>query len=157
MFTDDVFFQQRLHQKNELLDSCSVAEKDYENLRNYVLQINAMWIISSCDSSLLLYVKLFNLYVMIFVRIRVLSLFYTLISLCSAPWHCVFTMLMSQSTDWLYFVNHLLLGMMYYRYALAGKRCILKYSLARNSEFLYVSSLTVDTDSLYWLPVHLTS
>jgi len=42
MFTDDVFFQQRLHQKNELLDSCSVAEKDYENLRNYVLQINAM-------------------------------------------------------------------------------------------------------------------
>jgi len=50
-----VNFQQRLQQKNELLDSCSIAEKNYENLRNFVLQINAMWIISRHDTSRLLF------------------------------------------------------------------------------------------------------
>lgn len=33
---------QRLQQKNELLASCAVAEKNYENLRNFVLQINSV-------------------------------------------------------------------------------------------------------------------
>jgi len=35
-------FQQRLQQKNELLDLCTVAENNYENLRSFVLQINSM-------------------------------------------------------------------------------------------------------------------
>jgi len=50
MLIDDVLLQQRLQQKNELLDSCAVAEKNYEYLRNFVLQINSIWIIPQDDS-----------------------------------------------------------------------------------------------------------
>ena len=58
-------FQQRLQQKNELLDLCTVAENNYENLRSFVLQINSMWIISRHGSCF--FVLLFCLYVMIFM------------------------------------------------------------------------------------------